>query len=41
MIAAAIRPYTSVGTISATAFLENLFQAHEKAWPMSTDGGAA
>jgi hypothetical protein len=38
---AAIKPYTRVGTISATAFLENLFQAHEKAWPMSTVGDAA
>jgi hypothetical protein len=35
-----IRPYTSVGTISAAAFLENLFHAHLNPSPTSNAGGA-
>jgi hypothetical protein len=34
--AATINPYTSVATMSGTAFLLNLFHAHENASPMST-----
>jgi hypothetical protein len=30
---ATMTPYTSAGTISATAFFENLFHAHENASP--------